>query len=228
MRDGGDGVTAAPAPHTAHWGQHARIRTVPGRPQKAGHSERACADVGRHPSCAQVDKAKGDAQSAATEFITWALGIIGVPAFGTISYAKTFATWLANVLIKFGQWLLGKMTLAFSGAAAAQFLNSAWLTWAIANVLVAFFFWVQSRSEDSYWMRPDLVPSVLGWIRVGFITVGLVLTTAAIGLTLAFPEIAPLLWGAVAGLAVAYWQIAPRALDDLHAEQHDLGYSYTD
>jgi hypothetical protein len=31
MLAGGDGVTAAPATHTAHWGQRARIRTVPGR-----------------------------------------------------------------------------------------------------------------------------------------------------------------------------------------------------
>jgi RHS repeat-associated protein len=48
MLDGGDGVTAAPATHTAHWGQHARILTVPGRPQKAGNGcSKVCIERGQ-------------------------------------------------------------------------------------------------------------------------------------------------------------------------------------
>jgi RHS repeat-associated protein len=212
---------AADVRASRHYAQHhARVYAV--RPQ------RACAAPGHHPSCAQIKNAQQDAQNAAGEFIVqWGLGAGALAWLGSTSYGKPVATWLKNVLLKVGKWLLGKMNLALSGAAAATFLNSAWLTFALANIVVGIMFLAQSWASDTYWMNASQVPNVLGFMRAAFITAGLVLLLGAVVSSIAAPEIAWIWWGAVAGLVAAYWEIAPRALADLHGEQRDLGYAYT-
>ena len=107
------------------------------------------------------------------------------------------------------------------------FLNSAWLTFALANIVVGIMFLAQSWASDTYWMNASQVPNVLGLHASGFHHggIGPVVGRGSVLDCRTRDRLDP--WGAVAGLVAAYWEIAPRALADLHGEQRDLGYAYT-